>query len=190
MTEDLGPILDGVGPRLRELRTRRGLRLADVSEQTDVSVSILSRLEAGLRKPTLDILLALSRLYRVPLDDLVGAPATGDPRIHPKPIRRHGRIFLPLSQHAGGVQAFKVIFPPSEPDAVITQGTHDGYEWFYVLSGSVRLALGNEITVFAAGEAAEFGTSTPHGLASAARQPAEIIALFSPAGERIHIRDA
>jgi transcriptional regulator with XRE-family HTH domain len=190
MADDLGKVLDSVGPRLRELRTRRGLRLADVSKQTDVSVSILSRLEAGLRRPSLDILLALSRLYRVPLDDLVGAPATGDPRIHPKPIRRHGRIFLPLSHHAGGVQAFKVIFPPSEPDAAISQGTHDGYEWFYVISGSLRLALGNQITVFSAGEAAEFGTSTPHGLASATREPAEIIALFSPSGERIHIRDA
>jgi cytoskeletal protein RodZ len=49
MAEDLNPILDSVGPRLRELRSRRGLRLADVSEQTNVSVSILSRLEAGLR---------------------------------------------------------------------------------------------------------------------------------------------
>jgi len=190
MTDDLDPILDAVGPRLRELRSRRGLRLADVSEQTSISVSILSRLEAGLRRPSLDVLLSLSRLYRVPLDDLVGAPATGDPRIHPKPIRRHGRIFLPLSQHSVGVQAFKIILPPSSPDAVISQGTHEGYEWFYVLSGSVRLALGDAVTVFAPGEAAEFGTRIPHGMASATQKPAEIIALFSPQGERIHVRDA
>ncbi|MEO8906469.1 MAG: helix-turn-helix transcriptional regulator, partial [Microbacteriaceae bacterium] len=187
MTEDLDPILDAVGPRLREQRTRRGLRLADVSEQTGISVSILSRLEAGLRRPSLDVLLALSRLYRVPLDDLVGAPATGDPRIHPKPIRRNGSIFLPLSHHSGGVQAYKIILPPSKPNGTITQGTHEGYEWFYVLTGRVRLKLGDTETVFAPGEAAEFGTNTPHGMASATDTSAELLALFSPQGERIHV---
>ena len=56
--------------------------------QTGISVSTLSRLESGDRRPTLELLLPLARAYGVTLDELVDAPPTGDPRIHMKPIRR------------------------------------------------------------------------------------------------------
>ena len=71
-----------MGPRLRELRRRRGSTLAEESAATGISVSTLSRLEAGRRRPTLELLLPLARAYGVQLDDLVGGPPTGDPRVH------------------------------------------------------------------------------------------------------------
>ncbi|MEU8353284.1 helix-turn-helix transcriptional regulator, partial [Streptomyces sp. NPDC048845] len=83
-------VLGTVGPRLRALRRNRGITLAEVSATTGVSESTLSRLESGQRRATLELLLPLARIYDVPLDDLVGAPRTGDPRIHLKPIRRFG----------------------------------------------------------------------------------------------------
>ena len=49
-------------------------------------MSTLSRLESGSRRPTLELLLPLARAYQVALDELVDAPATGDPRVRPKPI--------------------------------------------------------------------------------------------------------
>ena len=67
-------VLDAVGPRLRALRTERNLTLGAVSRTTGVSVSTLSRLESGGRKPTLELLLPLARAYQVALDDLVEAP--------------------------------------------------------------------------------------------------------------------
>ena len=68
------------GPRLKRLRTQRNLTLDRVSDTTGISKSTLSRLETGQRRPTLELLLALSQAYRVPLDDLVAAPEDGDPR--------------------------------------------------------------------------------------------------------------
>ena len=68
------PVLDAVGPRLRALRRQRDATLAEISELTGISVSTLSRLESGGRKPTLELLLALARAYQVPLDELAGAP--------------------------------------------------------------------------------------------------------------------
>ncbi len=100
--DDLDAVMDGLGARLREQRTRRGLRLADVSEITGVSISILSRLESGVRAPSLDVLLKIARVFQVPLDELVGAPASGDPRVHPKPVRRHGMIYLPSPRGRSG----------------------------------------------------------------------------------------
>src|SRR5690606_40590779 len=79
--------LTGVGPRLRALRVQRDLTLAQLSEQTGISVSTLSRLESGGRRPTLELLLPLARSHGVTLDDLVDAPPTGDPRVHLRPVR-------------------------------------------------------------------------------------------------------
>lgn len=187
--EDLDAVIDGVGARLKELRVARGLRLSDVSETTGVSISILSRLESGLRNPSLDVLLKIARAFHLPLDELVGAPSSGDPRVHPRPVRRHGMIYIPLTIRSVGVQAFKIVLPGRDPKTPISQSVHLGYEWVFVLTGALQLNIGTQVTVLGAGEAAEFDTAAPHGMASATTEPVEILALFSPQGEQIHIRD-
>lgn len=179
-------VLDGVGPRLRSLRTRRDVTLAELSVVTGISVSTLSRLESGQRKPTLELLLPLARAHHVPLDELVAAPATGDPRIHMKPIRRHGRTFVPLTRRPGGVQSYKQLVPPTpgEPEPK----THEGYEWLYVLSGRIRLVLGEHDLELGPGEVAEFDTRTPHWIGNPGTETAEVLNLFGPQGERLHVR--
>lgn len=188
--DGLETVLGAVGPRLREMRKGRKLTLAEVADRTGISVSTLSRLESGLRRPSLDLLIPLAGVYRVPLDDLVGAPPSGDPRIHPKPAQRHGVIYIPLTRGPAPVQAFKMVLPGRDTDAPIGQRTHGGYEWIYVLAGTLYLRLGDALTTLVTGEAAEFDTRTPHGIASATTEPVEVLALFSPQGEQIHIRDA
>src|SRR2546430_2746003 len=185
---DHDPVLDAVGPRLRSIRQRRGATLAELSETTGISVSTLSRLESGGRKPTLELLLPLARAHQVSLDELVDAPATGDPRIHARPILRNGATFLPLTRRPGGVQAFKQILPPNTPTGEMRQQTHEGYEWLYVLSGRVRLLLGEHDLVLSAGEVAEFDTRLPHCVANPGPGTAEILNLFGPQGERLHVR--
>nr|WP_198664319.1 helix-turn-helix transcriptional regulator [Jiangella endophytica] len=59
--ESLGRVLAAVGPRLRELRQQRGVTLTQLSETTGFSVSTLSRLESGGRRPTLELLLPIAR---------------------------------------------------------------------------------------------------------------------------------
>ncbi|MDA5143906.1 MULTISPECIES: helix-turn-helix domain-containing protein [Streptomyces] len=179
-------VLAGVGPRLRRLRKEREVTLAALSESTGISVSTLSRLESGLRKPSLELLLPIAQAHQVPLDELVGAPQVGDPRVRAKPIVRHGRTHWPLTRQAGGLQAFKVLEPQrsEEPDP----RTHEGYEWLYVLSGRLRLVLGEHDVVLSAGEAAEFDTRVPHWFGSTGEGPAEFLSLFGPQGERMHVR--
>jgi transcriptional regulator with XRE-family HTH domain len=180
-------VLREVGPRLRELRKRSGSTLAALAETTGISVSTLSRLESGQRKATLELLLPLARAYRVPLDELVGAARADDPRVHARPIVRHGRTILPLTRQAGSPQAFKLIIaagPVEQPDPK----THEGYEWIYVLSGRVRLVLGDHDLLLTAGEAAEFDTRMPHWFGSADGEAAEFLSIFGRQGERMHVR--
>jgi transcriptional regulator with XRE-family HTH domain len=184
--EELDSVLGAVGPRLRAIRKRRGMTITEVAATTGISASTLSRLESGGRRPNLELLLPLARVYGVPLDELVGAPQTGDPRVHFRPVRRHGMTHIPLSRRAGGVRAFKMIIPPrtDAPDPK----AHEGYEWLYVLDGRLRLLLGDQDLVLGPGEAAEFDTHVPHWLSSAGPGPVELLVLFGAQGERTHLR--
>lgn len=185
----LADVLTAVGPRLRALRRQRGITLAELSAATGISLSTLSRLESGRRRPTLELLLPLAKAHRVALDELVGAPETGDPRIRPRPFVRHGSTYVPLTRSFGGVHAFKQVMPPVDgPPPEPELKVHEGYEWLYVLSGRIRLLLGEHDLVLTAGEVAEFDTRTPHAFFNAGPQPAECISLFGPQGERIHVR--
>jgi transcriptional regulator with XRE-family HTH domain len=186
--ESFDDVLDAVGPRLRRLRQDRGTTLSQLAEETGISVSTLSRLESGQRRPTLELLLPLARAYQVQLDELVDAPPTGDPRIHARPIRHHGAVVIPLSRRPGGVQAFKQIAPEGWPGGEVTQQTHEGYDWVYVLSGRLRLVLDDQDFVLEAGEVAEFDTRIPHWFGNPGPAPVETLSLFGPQGERLHVR--
>ncbi|MGK5532479.1 helix-turn-helix domain-containing protein [Streptomyces sp. URMC 129] len=189
VNDNISGVLGSVGPRLRALRRERGATLAELSETTGISVSTLSRLESGQRKPTLELLLPLATAHGVPLDELVGAPPTGDPRIHPRPFTRNGQTYVPLTRYLGGLHAYKLILPArGTPAARPPQATHEGYEWLYILSGRLWLALGDHDLVLTAGEAAEFDTRTPHGFATAGTRPVEFLSLFGAQGERMHVR--
>jgi transcriptional regulator with XRE-family HTH domain len=188
MSDELDQVLNAVGPRLRALRRERETTLAELAAVTDISVSTLSRLESGRRRANLELLLPLARAYQVPLDDLIGAPPTGDPRIRAHPITRHGMTFLPLTRRPGGLQAYKLVIPSGHVPQTPDPRTHEGYEWLYVLNGRLRLVLGEHDLVLAAGEAAEFETRVRHWFANAGPGPVEFLSLFGPQGERMHVR--
>jgi transcriptional regulator with XRE-family HTH domain len=185
-TPAIAAALDEVAPRLRRLRRQRRMTLADVENTTGISKSTLSRLETRGRRPTLELLLALSHAYQVPLDDLVAAPEEGDPRLHLKPGRVKGRTVIPLTRQPDGMQAWKIIVPTS--NATPEPRTHDGHEWIYVLSGHLRFILGDQDLVLAPGEVASFSTMEPHWFGSTGDQPAEILSIFGRPGERMTMR--
>ncbi len=185
--DDLDAVLTTLGPRLRALREQRGATLADVAGATGISVSTLSRLESGLRRPTLELLLPLARFHEVTIDDLVDVPH-GDPRVASHPTVRHGVTYVPLSRRAEGPRAYRLVYPPRTPAQGGEPRVHEGYEWLYVLHGTLRLVLGGRELDLVPGEAAEFDTRVPHWLGNVTDEPVEILALYGPQGERMHVR--
>ena len=176
---------------MKRLRLYRDVTLAGLAEQTRISTSTLSRLEAGLRRPTLEQLLPLARAYGVTLDELVDAPATGDPRINLRPIAcSDGSVILPLTHRPGGIQAYKFVLPTGSDDAEPELRIHEGYDWVYVLNGTLRLVLGEHDLILKPGEAAEFDTRTPHWFGATSAGPVEYLSLIGKQGERAHVRAA
>ena len=100
---DISNVLADVGPRLKRVRNQRDVTLTELAATTGISKSTLSRLESGQRKPSLELLLPIAEAFRIPLDELFGAPEVGDPRIRLRPRKRGGRVVVPLTQQPRGM---------------------------------------------------------------------------------------
>jgi transcriptional regulator with XRE-family HTH domain len=180
-------VLGTVGGRLRALRQSRSLTLAQLAAVVEVSESTLSRLESGRLRPTLAQLLPLARFYGLSLDGLVD-PLAAEPRTaRMQRFHRDGASFVRLSSRPGGVQAYRMSYRAETAPAgpVRCSHRHEGFLSVSVLTGRLRVIVGHRDLVLAPGEAAEFDTGTPHGLAAVDRDPIEAIMLFGAQGERI-----
>src|SRR5690606_4583017 len=165
--------------------------LTDLAAATGISTSTLSRLESGLRRPTLEQLLPLARYHGVTIDSLVDAPRTADPRVDLRPMScRDGSVIIPLTRRPGGVQAYKFVLPSGSDDTVPDLRSHEGYDWAYVLNGTLRLVLGDQDLLLPAGEAVEFDTRTPHWFGATSAGPVEYLSLVGRQGQRAHVHTA
>ncbi|MGA4508243.1 helix-turn-helix domain-containing protein [Propionibacteriaceae bacterium G1746] len=172
-----------VGPRLRAARMARGWTLDDLASRAGMSASTLSRLESGKRQASLELLLPLTRHLGIRVDDLV-TMAAPDPRVRRPVIRRDGLVIAPLAPEGSPVHTYRITYPPV--DDLPSLKVHDGYEWLYVISGRLRLRLGEQDLVLTSGEAAEFDTRTPHAMSAAGGRPAQVISIFNDEGVRMH----
>jgi transcriptional regulator with XRE-family HTH domain len=183
MTE-LNEIEQVVRTRLRSLRRTLGLSLDELAARTNLSPSVISRVETGKRAISLDILLPLAAALQVDLDTLLDLSGDDDVVIRPAPNRSGERTTWMLSRPTAAAIAVKIRLEPTGRAA--EQRVHPGHDWFFVITGRVRLSLGDRAIVVQAGESAEFTTMTPHAVA-AVDGPAELIMIFDRDGHRAHV---
>ncbi|WP_111510608.1 helix-turn-helix domain-containing protein [Mycobacterium kyogaense] len=174
--------------RLRELRTQRGMTLDDVASRSSIDVSTLSRLESGKRRLALDHLPRLARALSVSTDELLREPEVDDPRVRGTAHTSHLITFWPLTGQgpAGGLHAYKIRISARRRTPPEQLPVHEGHDWMYVLSGRMRLLLGDRDFTIKPGEAVEFSTWTPHWFGTV-DGPVEALALFGLHGERVHL---
>ena len=171
--------------RLRALREERGLSLEVVAAEAQMAPSTLSRLETGKRRLAVDHLAPLARALGTTVDALLAPEPRSDPRVRGRSRTVNGTRVVPLSRTGGGgPRAYHLTIPErGTPDP----RTHEGHDWLYVLSGRLRLVLGEDDVVLEPGEAAEFSTWTPHWM-SGVGGPVEVLMLMGRDGERAHLR--
>ncbi|GAB3563034.1 hypothetical protein GCM10027344_19970 [Spelaeicoccus albus] len=119
------------------------------------------------------------------VDQLVESAADENVVIRPEPEHTPGLTTWLLSSertpHGVTVAKMRIDRPTGGEPRV-----HPGREWFTVLSGTVRLQLGDRVIMVEAGDAAEFSTMVPH-LILAEGGPVEILTIFDHDGEHAHL---
>lgn len=177
---------DVVRRRLRSLRTARGWTLDDLARRSNIGASTISRIETGRRRLALDNLADLAHALETTVDELLADHTDEDVLIRPTRAWAGDALVWMLSRthdHTGRVVA-KMRLPAAKqlPEPQV----HPGRDWFYVLEGTARLALGDRELLVETGHAAEFNTMTPHCIAGYGG-PVEILTIFDRDGEHAHL---
>jgi transcriptional regulator with XRE-family HTH domain len=178
------PELASLGERLRSLRSARGWTLEELAERSGLSKPFLSRLESSTRQPSIAAVLSLARVFDVPMGSLF-EPLNADEsciviRANDVKVRQgEGISYAPLSSASRfNLQPIELLVSPSRHGSERYQ--HEGEEWVFVLSGRLRLLLGEKEYDIATGDAAHFDSRLPHRLEALDGRDAKIILVACP----------
>lgn len=154
----------GIGPRLRQLRAKRGLSLAEVATAAGISVGFLSALERSQMSASVGTLRKLARYYRTNILDFFD-PAESNPRLV-RPTKRKVLEAGPgvrMELLAWGNTAMEPHLFRIKPHAGSGESyTHEGEEFLYVLRGALKIALDGEEYHLKPGDSFYFESTTPH----------------------------
>ncbi len=190
-----------MGDRLRQARKARGLSLRGLAEVLGVSPSLISQVETGRAKPSVNTLYALASELGISLDVLLfmdtppvtragTRSASSEPpesALPHDPVQRAAsRMSIRLgsgvvwerltTESIRNVDFLYVTYEvggASSPEDEFQR--HSGQEWGYVLSGSLRVKIGFDEFVLGPGDAITFDSGTPHRLFNAGDKPARAV---------------
>jgi len=190
-----------MGDRLRQARQARGLSLRRLAEVVGVSPSLISQVETGRAKPSVNTLYALANELGVSLDVLLfmdTQPPSADGRPEPldepietivphDPVQRaasrssirlgSGVVWERLTTES--IRNVDFLFVTYEVDGESSPADafqrHSGQEWGYVLSGTLMVRIGFDEYLLQEGDAISFDSATPHRLFNAGDTPATAV---------------
>jgi transcriptional regulator with XRE-family HTH domain len=165
-------IVQGIGKKMLELRKRRKLTLAEMAKGVGMSPSMISQMERGMLRPSLETLIRVSEFFEVSPADLIdgagGVRRTHDLTSVTHPIGRKAvvtkdniRISLLSSKLEMGSEFILMEYPPNS-SAGENKFTHEGIECGYVISGVVTVEVGNEVHNLEAGDSITYRSTRPH----------------------------
>jgi DNA-binding transcriptional MerR regulator/mannose-6-phosphate isomerase-like protein (cupin superfamily) len=153
-----------IGARLRQLRIRRGLSLAQVAKAAGISVGFLSAIERSQMSASIGTLRRLARFHKTNILDFFD-PAESNSRL----VRPDGRKVLEagpgvrMELLAWGNTVMEPHLFRIAPQAGSGESyTHEGEEFLLVLRGVLQLALDGEEFRLRSGDSFYFESATPH----------------------------
>ena len=179
-----------IGARLRELRQRKQMGLAELGRHTGLSPSLLSKIERGRMYPTLPTLLRVALVFSV---DLGYFFTVGGSDI--AVVRRGGRLRFPArpgepvpSYHFESLDytaserklnTYLAEFE-SRPVDDVRLHRHDGDEFLFVIAGTLGLYVEDREIVLEAEDSAYFRASRPHGYRRIGRKRCRAVVVVAP----------
>ncbi|MBD0841234.1 MULTISPECIES: helix-turn-helix domain-containing protein [unclassified Streptomyces] len=176
---ETGPVddLPVMAPQLRSLRRQASLTLEAAARAAGLSPAHLSRLETGQRQPSLPMLLSLARIYGTTVSELLGETVADRDAVvraaDMEPAPAGGWTYWQAGAPGRGMQALRVHVPHGSQGDIVR--VHPGEEWLYVLTGRLRLRLGDTVHRLAPGDSAHFDSLTPHRIAALDRDGVDLL---------------
>lgn len=174
-----------LGNRLHAMRESRSWTLETLADLTGLSKAYLSRLESGVRQPSIVVLCTIAKAFGVSIATLFEQPdeaadcviirgGSGGQR------RANGLRYQPLSSSTKpfNLQPIAVTIPFDRGGNEVYQ--HEGEEWLHVVAGRVQLSIGNKTYQLETGDSAHFCSRLGHRLDALDEQDAQIILVACP----------
>ena len=153
-----------IGPRLRRLRTQRGLSLAEVASAAEISIGFLSALERSQMSASVGTLRRLARFYRTNILDFFDATELNARLV--RPPKRKVLVASPgvrMELLAWGNKVMEPHLFRIAPQAGSGESyAHEGEEFLFVLRGELTIALDGEEYHLKRGDSFYFESATPH----------------------------
>jgi len=176
-----------IGPKIREIRLRKGLKLKDVARETGLSISLVSQVENNNTSPSLSTLIKLASFLGTDASFfLEGSEKKDSDVICRKEDRKvwtsnDDKIYFELLNPSLRSKKFEVVYAKMERfESSPEKYTHEGEEFGLVLKGQIKVELGDEIHVLSEGDSIYFKSHTPHAIYSVAPEPSEVMWVNSP----------
>ena len=153
-----------IGARLRHLRGRHKLSLAQVAEAVGISVGFLSALERSQMSGSVGTLRKLARFYKTNIFDFFGTGDGGGRQVRPaerKVLEAGEGVRMELLAWGNAVMEphlFRVAPRAGSGDPY----THEGEEFIYVLRGDFSITVGADEYHLEPGDSFYFESATPH----------------------------
>lgn len=180
VAESLRPY--AIADKLRALRLRRSMGLAQLAQHTGFSAAMLSRLENGRLVPTLPTLTRIAMVFSVGLDYFFADPRK---RHVVAVVRRSERRLFPSDPKATDVpwhfesldfrvnerklNGYLAHFHPLRPEKAVAH-FHPGVELLYLIQGKLEITVGIDKYELATGDAIYFDSMQKHAYRSLGRK--------------------
>ena len=153
-----------IGGRLRQLRMRRKLSLAQVAKAADISVGFLSAIERSQMSASIGTLRRLARFYKTNILDFFDPVEAGRRLVRPserKVLEAGPGVRMELLARGNTVMEphlFRIAPKAGSGESY----THEGEEFLLVLRGELQLALNEQEYRLKSGDSFYFESATPH----------------------------
>ncbi len=153
-----------LGSRLRQLRTRRGLSLAEVAKAVGISLGFLSALERSHMSASVGTLRKLARFYKTNILDFHDTAESNSPVVHPnrrKVLEAGPGVRMELLAWGNAVMEphlFRIAPQAGSGESY----AHVGEEFLYVLRGEFQISLEDQGYLLKPGDSFYFESARPH----------------------------
>jgi len=178
-----------IADKLRTLRLRRSMGLAQLAEHSGFSAAMLSRLENGRLVPTLPTLTRIALVFGVGLDyfftdprkrHVVAISRRDERKVFPSDPKSTSTSWsfesLDFRANERKLNGFLAHFH-SLPEQKLTLHFHPGVELLYLIEGELEMTVGVEKFLLSTGDSIYFDSLQKHGYRSVARKPCTAVVI-------------